>query len=76
MSNKICENGRIFSVLRNDQYQNPEKMLPYLKSEIKAVVGDYLNLNGEVVVRYKLTQEGLLFMVEIPASSLKGVFSV
>lgn len=76
MNYKIDGNERIFSVLRNDQYQNPEKILPYLKSEIKAVVSDYLNLNGDVVVRYKVTEEGLLFMVEIPASSLKGVFIV
>ena len=74
MNQKIDGNQRIFSVLTNDQYQNPEKILPYLRAEIREVAKEYLNLNGDIIVRYKITENSLVFMVEVPASSVKGMF--
>ena len=76
MNYKIGGKERIYSVLSGDQYQNPNKVMPYLKAEIRSAVSDYLNLNSDIVLRVRQTNEGYVFMVEIPVSSIKGVFSI
>ena len=71
--NQKIEGNRIFSVLSGDK-QNPEKILNYLRAEITEVAKQYVNLCGKVEVRYRLTQDGLNFMIEIPVSSVRGMF--
>ena len=61
-------------MLVNDSYSNPEKILNILKAEITQIAKDYLNLLGEIKIRYKSTSEGLIFMIEMPASGIKPMF--
>ena len=73
MKNCIEEN-RCFSIIKRDSFNDPEKIIPSLKSEIKQIAEDYLVLSGEVKLRYRLTSDGYVFMAEIPASSIKNLF--
>ena len=73
MRQKIEEN-RVFSIIKKDTLNDPEKILPSFKSEIGQSAEDFVVLGGEVKLRYKLTPDGYLFMAEIPASSIKNLF--
>lgn len=73
MKDRIEEN-RVFSMIKRDSMNDPEKIVPSFKSEIKQVAEDYLVLNGDVKLRYRLTQDGYVFMAEIPASSIRTLF--
>lgn len=73
MQQKIQED-RIFSLLSNDSMQNPERILKSFEKDIEEISKDYLNLSGKVKIRYKQTDNGLLFFVEIPATSVRSLF--
>lgn len=64
----------MFSVLANDSYKNPEKIINLLSEEFKIVAEQYLNLDGDIKVRYKISDNGLLFFVEMPAKSVRNIF--
>lgn len=64
----------MFSVLANDSYKNPEKIINLLSAEFKIVAEQYLNLDGDIKVRYKISDNGLLFFVEMPAKSVRNIF--
>ena len=68
------EDNRVFSIIKRDTYNDPEKILPSLKRELRQVAEDFVVLDGDVKLRYKLTPNGYLFMVEFPASSIKNLF--
>jgi len=70
----LIESERMFSLLAKDSYKNPEKILPIFQAEITKLSEEFLNLNGQVKVRYKITESGLLFFVEIPATSIRSIF--
>lgn len=76
MQQKIRESDRVFSILLNDSRQDPERILKSFESEIEDVAKDYLNLNGKVKLRYKITGQGLVFFAEIPASSVRSLFYI
>ena len=73
MNYKI-ENDRVYSVIANDSCQNPEKVKEYLEAEIEYVSSAYLNICGKVKLRYRLTEDGIIFFAEIHASSVKPMF--
>lgn len=73
MKERIEEN-RVFSIIKRDAKNDPEKIVPSLRSEIKQIAEDYLVLCGDVKLRYRLTDEGYVFLAEIPASSIKTLF--
>lgn len=73
MRERIEEN-RVFSIIKRDTKNDPEKIVPSLRSEIKQIAEDYLVLSGDVKLRYRLTDDGYVFMAEIPASSIKTLF--
>lgn len=66
----------MFSVLANDSYKNPERIRPVLEAEITEIAKEYLNLSGDVKLRYKLTNSGLVFIAEIPTESVKNIFMI
>lgn len=68
---KIDENDRISTMLYSDRFSDPEIITPVLRTEIEQLVKNYVYLSGDVKVRYRQTDEGLLFMIEIPAESVK-----
>lgn len=74
MKYKIESNDRMFSVLANDSYKSPERIRPVLEAEITEIAKEYLNLSGDVKLRYKLTDSGLVFIAEIPTESVKNIF--
>ncbi len=74
MKYRIGESRRMFSVLANDSYKNPEKIINLLSAEFKIVAEQYLNLDGDIKVRYKISDNGLLFFVEMPAKSVRNIF--
>ena len=74
MRYNIANNDRCFSLLANDSYVNPEKITPILKAELTQVAREYLNIAGDVKVRYKMGNEGLVFMIEIPTNGVKPIF--
>ena len=74
MKYRIGESRRMFSVLANDSYKNPEKIINLLSEEFKIVAEQYLNLDGDIKVRYKISDNGLLFFVEMPAKSVRNIF--
>ena len=74
MKYRIESNDRMFDVLANDSYKNPEKIRPVLEAEIREIAKEYLNLSGEVKLRYKFTDSGLVFVAEIPTESVKNIF--
>lgn len=76
MKSKIENNDRMFSLLANDSFKNPEKIRPILEAEISDVAKEYLNLNGKVKLRYKISENGLVFNAEIPAESVKAIFTL
>jgi len=65
---------RITTILKNDLLGTPERILPSLKSEIKSACKNYLNLSGDIVLRYRYSDEGIIFFTEIPANSVKNMF--
>lgn len=73
MRYKIEEDDRMSTMLSSDRFTNPENITPILKSEIQQIARDYLLLSGDLKVRYRQTENGLLFMVEIPTSGVKNV---
>lgn len=68
---KMDENDRISSMLYSDRFSDPEIITSVLRAEIEQLVKSYLCLSDSVKVRYKFTDDGLLFMVEIPTKSVK-----
>lgn len=74
MKYRIGESKRMFSVLANDSYKNPEKIINLLSAEFKIVAEQYLTLDGDIKVRYKISDNGLLFFVEMPAKSVRNIF--
>lgn len=74
MKYRIGESRRMFSVLANDSYKNPEKIINLLSAEFKIVAEQYLTLDGDIKVRYKISDNGLLFFVEMPAKSVRNIF--
>jgi len=62
---------RLFSMISEDNRTSPERTRIVLTSEIQRVVKDYLELTGEVKVRFKMVDEEIVFMIEMHASRIK-----
>ena len=70
----VYEVDRVCNVLRSDMVGNPERVLPSLKNEIKLACKDYVNINGDVMLRYRFSDDGIIFFTEIHAKSIKNMF--
>lgn len=62
---------RLFSMISEDNRPSPERTRIVLTSEIQRVVKDYLELTGEVKVRFKMVDEEIVFMIEMRAGRIK-----
>lgn len=63
--------NRINNILNSDKMGDPQAVCEVLKDEIKPIVENYLNLQNEVVVRYKKENNKNIFFIELVAERIK-----
>ena len=63
--------NRIEYILDNDKMNDPQILCDILRDEIKPIVENYLNLNSEIMVRFKKENNRNIFFVQIDADRIK-----
>ena len=62
---------RMEYVLEKDKIIDPQRICDLLQEEIKPLIENYINLQGDVKVRFKKENNRNIFFVEIEAKRIK-----
>lgn len=65
------QNARIEDVLVRDKFENIALIARMLEKEIIPIVKNYLNLEDDVVVRYRKSGDKFVFDIEVKAERIK-----
>lgn len=65
------QNARIEDVLVRDKFENIALIARMLEMEITPIVKNYLNLEDDVVVRYRKSGDKFVFDIEVKAERIK-----
>ena len=65
------QNARIEDVLVRDKFENIALITRMLEKEITPIVKNYLNLEDDVVVRYRKSGDKFVFDIEVKAERIK-----
>lgn len=65
------QNARIEDVLVRDKFENIALIARMLEKEITPIVKNYLNLEDDVVVRYRKSGDKFIFDIEVKAERIK-----
>ena len=65
------QNARIEDVLVRDKFENIALIARMLEKEITPIVKNYLNLEDDVVVRYRKSGDKFVFDIEVKAARIK-----
>lgn len=65
------QNARIEDVLVRDKFENIALIARMLEKEITPIVKNYLNLEEDVVVRYRKSGDKFVFDIEVKAERIK-----
>ena len=65
------QNTRIEDVLVRDKFENIALIARMLEKEITPIVKNYLNLEDDVVVRYRKSGDKFVFDIEVKAERIK-----
>lgn len=65
------QNARIEDVLVRDKFENIALIARMLEKEITPIVKNYLNLEDDVVVRYRKSGDKFIFNIEVKAERIK-----
>ncbi len=65
------QNARIEDVLVRDKFENIALIARMLEKEITPIVKNYLNLEDDVVVRYRKSGDKFVFDIEVKAERIK-----
>lgn len=65
------QNARIEDVLVRDKFENIALIARMLEMEITPIVKNYLNLEDDVVVRYRKSGDKFIFDIEVKAERIK-----
>ncbi len=71
MEHKISASDRLTQVLEGEKFFDLDSTANILAGEILSVCRDYLQLEGNVVVRYKKQGDKMIFTAEMQASRVK-----
>ena len=71
MKHQISAPDRLNSVLNNDKFFDLDSTSTLLAGEILSVCRDYLDVEGNVVVRYKKEGDKMIFTAELCANRIK-----
>lgn len=63
--------SRIEEILCEDKFSDPQHVCDVLKEEIEPIAENYLNLNGEIKVRYRKEGDKKIFFIEMSAERIK-----
>ena len=65
------QNARIEDVLVRDKFENIALIARMLEKEITPIVKNYLNLEDDVVVRYRKSGDKFVLDIEVKAERIK-----
>lgn len=63
--------NRMEYMLEKDKIIDPQRICDLLQEEIKPIIENYINLQGDVKVRFKKENNRNIFFVEIEAKRIK-----
>ena len=62
---------RMKFILDKDKITDPQRVCELLHEEIKPIVENYINLQGDIKVRFKKEDNRNIFFIEIDAQRIK-----